>query len=50
MMTSFYVFFYGLLKGIESPGPHLVEVRAQASDPFRIELIQATRSILDVSH
>jgi hypothetical protein len=50
MMTSFRILFYGLLKGTKGPGPHLVEVGAQACDPFGIELIEAAGSFLDVSH
>jgi hypothetical protein len=50
MLTSFGIFFDGLLKGTKRPGPHLVEVSAQACDPFGIELIEPAGSIFDVSH
>ncbi len=39
-----------MLKAAQGPGPHLVEVRAEACYPFGIELIQAAGTILDIRH
>jgi len=43
-------FFYGLLKGAERPGPHLVEVRAQSGHALRIELVNPARACLGIGH
>jgi hypothetical protein len=50
MLASFDFLLRGLLKGSESPAPHLIEMGAQAHDALWIKLIQPSRSLLDVHH
>lgn len=49
-MTSVKIRFRGLLEGAQSLRPHLVEMGTKTRHAMWIELVQPSRSLLDVGH